>query len=120
VHLNHNVNSEQGGRKGSHDAFDEKLNQFEYKISKTKSWNFQDISENVLNKYNKINFFVLAVKDPVNISIKRIFLVNKKLVKRIREKLYSKMKKKGALRRLQVSASFNDIKRYIIEDIKID
>lgn len=120
VHLNHNVNSEQGGRKGSHDAFDEKLNQFEYKISKTKSWNFQDISENVLNKYNKIKFFVLAVKDPVNISIKRIFLVNKKLVKRIREKLYSKMKKKGALRRLQVSASFNDIKRYIIEDIKID
>ena len=32
VHLNHNVNSEQGGRKGSHDAYDKTGNQYEYKI----------------------------------------------------------------------------------------
>lgn len=120
VHLNHNVNSEQGGRKGSHDAFDKKFNQFEYKVSKTKSWNFQDISENVLTKYKEIKFFVLAIKDPVNICIKRIFLVNKELIKKIRKKLYDKIKKKGTLRRLQVSASFSDIKKYIIEDIKIN
>jgi len=119
VHLNHNVNSEQGGRKGSHDAYDKIGNQYEYKISKTKSWNFQDISENVLNKYQNIKFFILAVKDPLNISVKKIFLVNKGLIEKIREKLNKKMSKKGSLRRLQVSASYGDIKKFIVKEIEI-
>ncbi len=120
VHLNHNVNSEQGGRKGSHDAYDKTGNQYEYKISKTKSWNFQDISENVLNKYQNIKYFILAVKDPLNISVKKIFLVNKGLIERIREKLNKKISKKGSLRRLQVSASFSDIKKFIVKEMEIN
>tara|TARA_B100000989_G_scaffold298319_1_gene287084 strand:+ start:109 stop:1107 length:999 start_codon:yes stop_codon:yes gene_type:complete len=120
VHLNHNVNSEQGGRKGSHDAYDKTGNQYEYKISKTKSWNFQDISENVLNKYQNIKYFILAVKDPLNISVKKIFLVNKGLIERIREKLNKKISKKGSLRRLQVSASFSDIKKFTVKEMEIN
>jgi len=120
VHLNHNVNSEQGGRKGSHDAYDKMGNEYEYKISKNKSWNFQDISENVLNKYQNIKCFVLAVKDPLDISIKKIFLVNKGLIERIREKLIEKLNRKGSLRRLQVSASYSDIKNFIIKEIEIN
>ena len=47
-HLGHQVNSEQGGRRGAHDAYNDKGESFEYKVSKNHSWNFQDISEDVL------------------------------------------------------------------------
>lgn len=120
IHLNHNVNSEQGGRVGAHDAFDEDGNQFEYKISKAKSWNFQDISENVLSKYENLKNFILAVKDVNSVSIKIIYVVDTKLLNRIRDKLEDKKIKKGStLRRLQVSLTFRDIEPYLIKEISV-
>ena len=90
VHLNHNVNSEQGGRLGSHDAYDQNGNQYEYKIAKTASWNFQDISEAVLKKYETVEAFVLAVKNIEKISIDKIYYCDKSLITKIRSKLQEK------------------------------
>lgn len=120
IHLNHNVNSEQGGREGAHDAYDEFGNQFEYKISKSPSWNFQDISENVLSKYTNLKYFILALKNVDTVSIKKIYVVDIKLLNRIREKLDAKVASKGtALRRLQISVSFRDIQPYLIKVISV-
>jgi hypothetical protein len=121
IHLNHNVNSEQGGRVGAHDAFDANNNQYEYKISKNPNWNFQDISENVLSKYNNIKYFILAIKNISNISINRIYFVKvKELLQRIRIKLQEKKERKqGILRRLQISISLSDIKNITEKVINI-
>ena len=120
IHLNHNVNSEQGGRDGAHDAFDEAGNQYEYKISKSPSWNFQDISENVLTKYEQIKNFVLAIKEVDSVSIKKIYIVKTDVLNRIKEKLEEKkVKKNGVLRRLQISLTFKDIRPYLIKEISV-
>jgi len=88
VELNHNVNSEQGGRAGSHDAFDELGNVYEYKVSKTYSWQFQDISENVLEKYKNSNEIILAVVDKTKVEVLTIFSAQPdKVVTRLKEKL---------------------------------
>ena len=121
IHLNHNVNSEQGGRAGAHDAYDEFGNQYEYKISKSNSWNFQDISENVLNKYMELENFILAIKDVHSTSIKKIYRIDIQLLNRIKEKLEEKAirfaEKGKVVRRLQVSITLNDAKPYLLEEI---
>lgn len=114
VELNHNVNSEQGGREGAHDAFDSIGNQYEYKVSKNHSWNFQDISENVLNKYLSDSSIILAVVDKTNIKVEHIYSAPpEKVILRLREKLFEKeerFKLKGSeVRRLQVSLSKGDL-----------
>jgi len=116
VELNHNVNSEQGGRAGAHDAYDKEGNEFEYKVSKTFSWNFQDISPNVLRKYLSDKAVILAVVDKTEIKVKAIFTASpQKVVKRLKEKLSekkTKYKSQGkVLRRLQVSLSKGDLKK---------
>lgn len=78
--LDHNVNSEQGGRAGVHDAFDKDGNEFEYKVSKTFSWNFQDISPNVLKKYLSDKAIILAVVDKTAIGITAIYYAEPKKV----------------------------------------
>jgi plasmid maintenance system killer protein len=112
--LNHNVNAEQGGREGAHDAFDEVGDVYEYKVSKTYSWQFQDISENVLEKYNDDKAIILAVVDKTAIEVLAIFSAEpEKVVKRLREKLSEKAneyaKQGKEVRRLQVSLSKGDL-----------
>ena len=123
VHLNHNVNSEQGGRLGSHDAYDQDGNQFEYKIAKTENWNFQDISEAVLKKYESVEAFILAVKNIEKISIDRIYYCDKSLITRIRSKLEEKKEKFRSqgkrLKRLQISLTRNDIGPFITREISV-
>lgn len=114
--LGHHINSEQGGREGAHDAYDDEGNLFEYKVSKTYSWNFQDISENVLNKYLLDSEIILAVVDKTSLSVTEIFSANPTLVvDLLREKLKTKIerfRKQGKeIRRLQVSLSKNDLKK---------
>lgn len=116
IKLHHNVNSEQGGRAGAHDAFDEDGNFYEYKVSKSRSWNFQDISENVLQKYYNDNKIILAVVDKDEYKINEIYEADPKLVvPLLREKLdqkYNRFQEKGkSIRRLQVSLSFGDLKK---------
>jgi hypothetical protein len=116
VPLGHQVNSEQGGRAGAHDAADELGRDYEYKVSKSKSWNFQDISENVLNKYLNCEEIVLAVVDKQKISVSQIWVAKPSdVVPVLREKLSAKKKdyesRSKELRRLQVSLSSGDLLR---------
>lgn len=115
IKLNHYVNPEQGGRFGSHDAVDKDMNTYEYKVYKSRTWNFQDISENVLNKYYSDKKIILAVVDKTNLKVKEIYAVSPKdAVPKLKEKLQKKinnlLKKEKELRRKQISLSFKDIK----------
>mgnify|MGYP001146456515 CR=1 FL=1 len=108
LELGHKVNSEQGGRGGAHDAEDIEGGTYEYKVAKSGSWNFQDISENVLSKYLKDKAIITAKVDKENFEIVEILSISPQiLVPHLRLKLEKKRKsfeKKGKeLRRLQVS-----------------
>lgn len=114
--LNHTVNSEQGGRAGAHDAFDEAGGDYEYKVSKSKSWNFQDISDAVLDKYLNCEAIILAIVDKEQIQVKEIWTADPRdVTKRLREKLNEKATKFAKtgkeIRRLQVSLSSGDLVR---------
>jgi hypothetical protein len=113
--LGHTVNSEQGGRAGAHDAFDNDGGDYEYKVSSTRSWNFQDISEAVLDKYLNCEKIVLAIVDKPGIRVVEIWEANPDVVvKRLREKLRKKAAEYLAIgkevRRQQVSLTAGDIK----------
>ena len=109
--LKHQVLSEQSG----HDAKDDDGNTFEYKVSKNHSWNFQDISENVLEKYKNDKAIILAVVNKQNLVVTNIYSADSaKVVQRLKEKLEVKRKKRLAekgekLRRSQVSLSKGDL-----------
>jgi hypothetical protein len=114
IPLNHSVNSEQGGREGAFDAFDANGNTYEYKVSKNRSWNFQDISPNVLNKYLSRKSIVLAVVNKSELNVAEIYFADpKEVVKRLKSKLAEKETRFHAegkeLRRFQVSLSQADL-----------
>lgn len=113
--LNHFVNPEQGGRAGAHDAVDKDMNTYEYKVCKYKNWNFQDISEAVLNKYYLNKKIILAVVDKTNLKVKEIYAVSPKdavpkLKEKLQNKIYNLLKIGDILKRRQVNLSFADIK----------
>jgi hypothetical protein len=115
LELNHFVNSEQGGREGAHDAFDCNGKTFEYKVYKKHTWNFQDISDNVLDKYYKDDKIFLAVVDKTNLTVKGIYSVTPKdIVPMLKYKLNLKIEKAKSknkeIRRKQVNITFKEIK----------
>jgi hypothetical protein len=110
--LGHQVLSEQSG----HDAKDDLGNTYEYKVSKTHSWSFQDISEKVLKKYEKDEEIILAVVDKQNLVVTNIYsAVPQKVVTRLKQKLqekeirYARNGKK--IRRKQAGLSKGDLIR---------
>lgn len=112
--LSHTVNSEQGGRSGAHDAFDEDGNDYEYKVSSSSSWNFQDISENVLVKYLNCKSIVLATVNKPELQVNKIWFADPEpVVKRLRIKLKEKEARyysRGETpRRKQASLSKSDL-----------
>lgn len=112
IPLKHQVLSEQSG----HDAKDIDGNYYEYKVSVSYAWNFQDISDNVLKKYESDKEIILAVVDKKNITIKEIFIADsKKVIKLLREKLDIKkqkyIKSGKELRRLSISFAKGDLKK---------
>lgn len=114
LELDHSVNPEQGGREGAHDAYDAEGNPYEYKVSKTTSWNFQDISENVLNKYYNDKSIILAVVDKQEIELKEIYSADPKYVvpvlrKKLKDKIDKAIKDGTTIRRRQVSLSKSDL-----------
>ena len=116
LELNHQVNPEQGGREGAHDAYDSDGNPYEYKVSKTHAWNFQDISDNVLNKYYNDKAIILAVVDKENIEVEHIYSAEPANVvpllrKKLQEKIDRCLEKDTPIRRLQVSLSKSDLVR---------
>jgi len=108
--LNHNVISEQT----QFDAKDKQGNLYEYKISKSYSFNFQDISENVLQKFTKVKGIIMAVVDKDKLAITHIYEADpREVIPRLRQKLNDKRvkyeKENKKLRRLQVSLSKKDL-----------
>lgn len=91
--LGHQVNSEQGGRAGAHDARDAHGNWYEYKVDNSIGWSFQDISDAVLDKYSELEAFILAVVDKPNFEVQEIYRVQtQSLISVIREKRNQKAK----------------------------
>ncbi|PIR40211.1 MAG: hypothetical protein COV33_00985 [Candidatus Zambryskibacteria bacterium CG10_big_fil_rev_8_21_14_0_10_34_34] len=119
LRLGHQVLSEQAG----HDAIDKAGNLYEYKISKNHSWNFQDISDNVLKKYEKDKAIILATVNKEEMKILNIFSADSlRVINRLREKLDEKRERysdKGGLRRLQVSLSKGDLEKIEAIELKI-
>ncbi|HBG4973255.1 TPA: hypothetical protein KQF34_003071 [Clostridioides difficile] len=116
LELNHQVNPEQGGREGAHDAYDSDGNPYEYKVSKNHAWNFQDISDNVLNKYYNDKAIILAVVDKENIEVAHIYSADPEYVvpllrKKLQDKIDRCLEKGSPIRRLQVSLSKSDLAR---------
>ena len=120
--LGHQVNSEQGGRAGAHDAVDKNGGDYEYKVSSSKSWSFQDISPTVLKKYLECEGIILAIVDKTNIKVAEVWLADpKNVVPRLKQKLEEKDNRYNLrakpVRRQQVSLSAGDLER--IEATKI-
>lgn len=116
IPLGHRVNGEQGGRAGAHDAFDDQGRNYEYKVSKRPTWSFQDISDNVLNKYFQCEDIILSVVDKENFKVDRIYAAKPlDVVPLLREKLAkreSSAKLRGVeLRRRQASLAGGDLPR---------
>ena len=117
VILNHTVFSEQK----KHDAEDDAGNLYEYKISKGHSWNFQDISDAVLKKYEDDEAIILASADKQRFEIKEIYSAKPhNTIPRLKEKLDARKRKLEVgktLRRLSVSLSKGDLEK--IKAVKI-
>jgi len=112
--IGHKVLSEQGGRKGAHDAVDKDGGFYEYKVAKNHSWNFQDISNAVLNKYLEDKGIILAVIDKENMEVKKVYAADpKRVVAKLKEKLRDKesrfLELGKEIRRKQVSLSKGDL-----------
>lgn len=110
--LGHKVLSEQSG----HDAINDNGEPYEYKVSKSNSWNFQDISDKVLNKYKNDKKIILALVDKNEFVIIKIYEADPaKTIRRLKIKLIEKKKRfkeKGKkIRRLQVSLSVGDLNK---------
>ncbi len=95
--LGHQVNSEQGGRAGAHDAFDADGNWYEYKVVVSQSWNFQDISEAVLEKYYETKAVICARVNKQELEVLDVFSIEPEiLVPALREMLKEKADRAAA------------------------
>ena len=115
VPLGHKVNSEQGGRAGAHDASNNLGEWFEYKVSSKSTWNFQDISDKVLDKYFDCKEFILAVVDKSEIHVINVFAIDPtQAVPYLKAKRDSKAAKYSDMgkevRRHQVTLSMRDLR----------
>ena len=107
VKLGHKINPDQK----KHDACDG-IGTYEYKISKKRSWTFQDISENVLNSYLQDEKIVLVVVDKKRFIIKRIYLCSpREIVVILQDKLLQLKKRKKNIRRLVAAINAGDIQK---------
>ena len=98
--LGHQVNSEQGGRAGAHDASDGHGNWFEYKVVVTNTWNFQDISEPVLEKYYETKSVICATVNKQELSVTEILSISPQaLVPELRRQLKIKAERAAANRK---------------------
>jgi len=109
--LGHQVQSEQS----KHDAIDSEGNMYEYKVAKNSSWSFQDISNDVLQKYLSDKSIILAIVDKDAFLVKKIYEANtRKVVSLLKIKLRIKALRYKSLgkeiRRKQMSLTARDMK----------
>lgn len=112
IELGHRVLSEQK----QYDAIDDDGNYYEYKVSKSLSFSFEDISENVLRKFENVKKVVLAVVNKDELVIAAMYEAEPyTVVRRLKQKLDEKRRRyeiEGKeIRRLQVSLSKGDLQR---------
>ena len=106
LELNHNVNSDQK----KHDAIDEYGNTYEYKVSSTARWTFQDISENVLKSYLSDESIILAVVNKESFTVEKIYSCNPStIVSILRYKLSKKIQNNEEIKRLSAGIGITDI-----------
>ncbi len=115
LELNHKVNPENGGREGAHDAEDDLGRTYEYKVYKNENWNFQDISDAVLNKYLLDERIILALVDKEALKVLKIYSVSPKdAVPVLKRKIMMKIERANRggteVRRLQTTLSLNEIR----------
>ena len=115
VFLGHSINSKQGGKDGKHDAFDKTDKKYEYKISTTYSWIFEDISDNVIENMQNLDGIYLATIDKRTFERKKVYLLDtKKTLSYIKIKrnhlLAQKLREKKTVKRLNVSISKKELK----------
>lgn len=118
IKLNHKVLSEQK----KFDAIDSEGKNYEYKVSKTYSFNFEDISDNVLKKFINVEKIILAIIDKEKMEIVHLYyadpgLVVKKLIEKLKAKKERYLSKGKEIRRLQVSLSKGDLKEVAVKKI---
>ncbi len=106
----HKIISEQK----KHDAIDNQGNYYEYKVSKSFSWSFEDISPTVIKKFYDEEGIILAKVDKEKMKVLDIFLANpKKMVAVLNRKLKEKEEryksKNKEVRRLQVTINRKDL-----------
>lgn len=106
--LNQNVNSEQK----KHDAYDKLGRTYEYKVSSTPMWTFQDITRNVLDRYLDDEEIVLAVVDKKRFLVKKVYFCNPSaIVSILQYKLQCRMNSNKTIRRLSSSIGMQDVRR---------
>lgn len=97
------------------DAIDKQGRYYEYKVSRSHSWQFEDISDNVLMKFKEVNKIILATIDKTNFEVLDILEVDPiKTIDLLEKKLHLKKLKyesKGGLRRLQVAITLKEVKK---------
>jgi hypothetical protein len=108
--LNHTVLSEQK----AFDAVDDAGNYYEYKVSQSCSWAFEDISDRVLEKFDKLKGVYLAKVDKKSFSIQTLLYgqpakVKEKLISKLRQKIIKYKENGKEIRRLQVSLTKKEI-----------
>ncbi|TAL76498.1 MAG: hypothetical protein EPN88_02970, partial [Bacteroidetes bacterium] len=69
LQLGHKVQSEQT----KYDAIDISGNTYEYKVAKSSTWSFQDISKAVLTKYISDKSIILAIVDKNTFAVKKVY-----------------------------------------------
>ncbi len=113
--LNHKINSKQGGMGGKHDAQDSQNRKYEYKISQSTLWTFEDVSDDVIANMRLLDGIYLSQIDKRKFEIKKILLLdtNKTMnfIKKKRDIMIAEKNKSNILiRRLNVSISLNEVK----------
>lgn len=114
--LGHRINSKQGGTGGKHDAEDFNNRKFEYKISQTTSWVFEDISDAVIDNMRLLDGIYVATVDKRYFTARRIFLLDTKktmdfLAKKRDAMINKKKKENKPIKRLNVTLSFPEAMR---------
>lgn len=111
--LGHKINSKQGGSGGKHDAQDSEHQKYEYKISQSTSWTFEDMSDAVIENMLLLDGIYLSQIDKQKFKIKKILLLdtNKTMdyIKRKRDSMIAdKLQQGKSINRLNVSISLKE------------
>lgn len=108
--LGHKIISKQGGIGGTHDAEDCDNRKFEYKISQSSTWTFEDLSDSVITNMQLLDGIYVATINKIQFEIVSIYLLDTKkttdyIARKRNAMINKKMKDNKPIKRLNVSVS---------------